>query len=171
MEEEKKPLLLPAASMDKKKTVLLPLPSVQLVAMYALFTASLLAIAFGCTLIVNTPCASSPFSSFFPCTASTEARDAEENALLNVALWCSAPQAAAAALALLLPAHRRRITFVALLLAGGNHVMCARIVFVDLADYTGTIRRALTFLGAVEILALAVGDLLGFLVLLFGEDE
>ncbi|KAL6606354.1 hypothetical protein ACP70R_042007 [Stipagrostis hirtigluma subsp. patula] len=50
------PPVLPVASMDKKKTALLPLPSVQLVAAYALFTAIVFGFCFGMALVVNIPC-------------------------------------------------------------------------------------------------------------------
>ncbi|KAL6606355.1 hypothetical protein ACP70R_042008 [Stipagrostis hirtigluma subsp. patula] len=171
MEVGKDPLLLPVASMDKKKTALLP--SVQLVAMHALFTALAVALVFGCTHIVHTACTCSPSSLFLPCMETTAAQDAEANALLNGMLWCTGPQAAAAALALLLPAHRRRsrraLTFVALTLAAAGHFMHARLVGLLLAVAPGAI--FLVAVGIVEVFAAVMGDLLGFLALLFGGDD
>ncbi|KAL6606357.1 hypothetical protein ACP70R_042010 [Stipagrostis hirtigluma subsp. patula] len=169
------PPLLLTTSMDKKtKKPPLPLPSVKLAAKYALFSACAIyasfAIAYPVTYLLQLAYGQSWVS--LPCFELTDAQVMEASALANGVLWCSAPQAAAAALALLLAGGRRgrALAFVALAIAAANHSMCARFVGVLLV--AAPARYLLCgFINALGVVFFAVCDLLGFMAIFLGEDE
>lgn len=87
-------------------------------------------------------------------------------ALMRGLLWCAAPQAAAAVLALLLKGRRRRApAFVALTLSVANQWMYAGITDLSRANAPGDILLAFQ---TAAVFAVAALELLGFLVLLLG---
>lgn len=152
---------------------------VQFVNLWTFFDAVAFTISFGvgvayyytATLIVaHYP---SLASWLLPCAATklTDAEGTLASALLIRMLWCSTPQAAAGALALLLPCHRWRVrraaAYTALALTVASHCMFAGAVRVVVrADSEGLY---LTIVGSAGIFVCALGDLLGFLALLRGE--
>lgn len=88
-------------------------------------------------------------------------------------LWCTAPQAGAAALALLLPARRPRIrramAFVALAATAANHYMYARLLGLLFVPSPGNVTLTVETVG---VFVSGVLDVLGFLaLLLLGEEE
>jgi hypothetical protein len=97
---------------------------------------------------------------------------AEATALLRAHLWCGAPQAAAAALALLLPAgtRRRALALAALAATAVNHGVLARLLgLLSAAAPPGDVLllRVATLVTCVAM----VTDLLGFLALLIGGQQ
>lgn len=87
--------------------------------------------------------------------------------------WCAAAQAAAAALALMLPGHRRwsrrALAYMALAGAAAGHYMYASLMCLFLDADPGFL--FLRIGGAVAVLVFAAGDLVCLLALLLGEDD
>ncbi|CAL4958259.1 unnamed protein product [Urochloa decumbens] len=145
---------LPPVSLAKKEEAAGagPFPAVQFVSVWALFT------SFAYRLVL------------------TYAEAAKVDALWNGMAWYAAPQAAAAALALLLPCRRRRwmwivrraLAYVALAVAIVSHLMYTSAVRVVLAADPGNLSFRIPCY--VVISMFAVGDLLGFLALLLHGD-
>lgn len=102
----------------------------------------------------------------------TGAEATEVSSINGGQLWCSAPQAAAAALALLVPADRpgirRALAFVALGATAAVHYMYARLLGLLFVPSPG---NATLTMETVAVFVSGVADVLFFLVLLLGEDE
>ncbi|KAL6606356.1 hypothetical protein ACP70R_042009 [Stipagrostis hirtigluma subsp. patula] len=173
------PALLLTTSMEKKtKKAPLPWPSVKLTAKYALYAACAVYASFAMAypasyLLLDCGQDGSAGQSWvpLPCIELTDAEAMETSALRSRLLWCSAPQAAAAALALLAGGRRgRALAFVAIAIAAANHSMFARFVGVILvAAPTGHLLYG--FYAASGVVGYALCDLLGFMAIFMGEDE
>ncbi|CAO2199043.1 unnamed protein product [Urochloa humidicola] len=168
-------LLPPVAVEEKnKKAPPFPLPAVQLVCLWALFTAAAMGavLVFAYTLDqhdIHLPSWMSPDGGLF-----TDAGIAELSAIIDGWKWCSVGQSAAAALALLLPARRRlsrrALAYVALAVATTNHLMLARVIFLFLTADPGLI--SIWISGTIDIYILGRGDLYCFMALLgWGEYD
>lgn len=98
---------------------------------------------------------------------------AEASALLRAHLWCSAPQAGAAALALLLPpgSRRRALALAALAATAVNHGVLARLLGLLRAAAPPGDDVLLLRVGALVTGVALVTDLLGFLAILIGGRE
>ncbi|CAL4951621.1 unnamed protein product [Urochloa decumbens] len=152
---------LPPVSLAKKEEAAGPFPAVQFVSVWALFTSFAYALVHTVNRIVDTT----------PCDPA-----AKVDALWNGMAWYAAPQAAAAALALLLLPCRRRwvwtirraLAYVTLAAAIVSHLMYTSAVRVVLAADPGNLSFRIPCYVAISMLA--VGDLLGFLALLLHGD-
>ncbi|CAO2204600.1 unnamed protein product [Urochloa humidicola] len=131
---------LPPVSFVKKEEAAGPFPAVQFVSVWALFTSFAYALVYTVNRIDTTPCD--------PCRlVLTDAEAAKVDALWNGMAWYAAPQAAAAALALLLPCRRRRwmwvvrraLAYVALAAGIVSHLMYTSAVRVVLAADPGNL--------------------------------
>ncbi|TVU15058.1 hypothetical protein EJB05_38560 [Eragrostis curvula] len=164
-----KALLRTFAADKKTKKLRLPLPSVQLVCLWALVNAFSVVVSFTSTAIIPVTC--SPSSWLFPCIKETVEQAMEVHALVIRILWCAAPQMAAA-VALLLPRRRRRcrwsLAFVALAGTGAMHFLIARVILIFLAAEPGYLLMRIV---AGFDYIYAAFDIVGFLVLLMGGEE
>ena len=88
-------------------------------------------------------------------------------------LWCGTAQAAAAALALLLPCHRRRarraLAYLALALTIGRHCFYAALARLFLVSDPGDLFFRIC--STVGIFVYAAGDIISFLALLLSREE
>ncbi|TVU01547.1 hypothetical protein EJB05_05199 [Eragrostis curvula] len=95
-----------------------------------------------------------------------------ESFFMEAALWFSAPHAAAAVLALLARRPEREVVLglAAMLFAGLSHCMLAG--FIVVATIVAHPRSAITIIfGVLDVLGLAVLDVVGFLSLFLGDKE
>ncbi|OEL16199.1 hypothetical protein BAE44_0022780 [Dichanthelium oligosanthes] len=166
----------PVPSIDKKEEKKKKPYVVLLVCLWALFNAVIFSGFSISTLIMNrNPCTKSTW--WVRCVELTDAAAAEASALVRGQLWCSAPQAAAAALALLLITGRRRrwsrsrwaLALVALASTAASHymeVMADRIFLAAAPGDAGFVTNV------VLAYVLVLLDLLVFLcLLLLGDGE
>ncbi|CAN6172172.1 unnamed protein product [Urochloa humidicola] len=165
------PVSVSMAAEAKKK--LPPFPVVQIVCVWALLSACGIAYA-----VINdamhvgdtVPPPTSRWATRIPLT---EAQAMAASAIEAAQLWLAAPQAAAAALGLLLsaPRIRRALAFVALSANGWNHYLCARVIGILFMAAPWNYNIVIS----TVILAVFGGvlDVLAFLALLSssGEDE
>ncbi|CAL4951720.1 unnamed protein product [Urochloa decumbens] len=164
-------LSLPTTVQKKQQQHKAPLlPAVQLTSLWALLTAAILAVSYavGFALVqghIHTPSWMSPRAGSF-----TDAAAAEVSAIIfHGVVWCTAAQAAAAALALLLPGRRcrlsrRALACVALAAAATSHLMLARVVALYFTADPGCV--TFWIVGALDVSYLAAWDLYCFLALL-----
>ncbi|CAO2199037.1 unnamed protein product [Urochloa humidicola] len=164
---------LPPVSLDKNKEEAAgPFPAVKFVSVWVLFTSFSYALVYTINLYLfdTTPCD--------PCLVLTDAEAAKVDALANGMMWLTAPQAAAAVLALLLLCRRSRwmwivrraLAYVALAAAIVSHMMYTSAVRVILAADPGNGTLSFRIPCTIAILMFAVGDLVGFLALLLAGD-
>ncbi|CAO2193751.1 unnamed protein product [Urochloa humidicola] len=155
----------------QKKQQKAPLfPAVQLTSLWALQTAAILVFCYavGFALVLRHIDPPSWISS--PRAGSlTDAAAAEVSAIIfHGMVWSTAAQAAAAALALLLPVRcrlsRRVLACVALAAAATSHLMLARVVALMFTADPGCL--SFGFVGTLDVSCLAAGDLYCFVALL-----
>ncbi|CAL4951624.1 unnamed protein product [Urochloa decumbens] len=151
-----------------------PLPgAVTLVSLWALINACLPAFALALSFILQPYNVFSKMPSWiYHRIELTDAEGAMGSALELGHVWCGVPQAAAAALALLLAGRRRRVrralAYLALAATVASHFMFASVLGIILAADPGYI---FMWIGGAAIFFLcAAGDLFCFLDMLLGED-
>ncbi|CAL4951622.1 unnamed protein product [Urochloa decumbens] len=168
MSDKNKMPHLPPVPLAKKEEAAGPFPAVQFVSLWVLLTSVTYTFFYTINLFVTTPCD--------PCIPLTDADAAKVDALANGMMWCAAPQAAAAALALwLLPSRRRwmwlvrrALAYAALAAAIVSHLMYTSAVRVVHAADPWNLSFMIPC--SIAILTFAVGDLLSFLALLLPVD-
>ncbi|CAL4977917.1 unnamed protein product [Urochloa decumbens] len=162
---------LPPVPLAKKEEAAGPFPAVKFVSVWVLSTSFLYTLVYAMNRLFDTtpsPCD--------PCIPLTDADAAKVDALANGMMWCAAPQAAAAALALwLLPCRRRwmwlvrrALAYAALAAAIVSHLMYTSAVRVVLAADPWNFSFMIPC--SIAILTFADGDLLSFLALLLPVD-
>ncbi|TVU33126.1 hypothetical protein EJB05_24911 [Eragrostis curvula] len=175
------PFQLPVNSFKKNKPRM-PLLSVQEVLGWALLAAGCVAATVVITAAVVSvvefanlpiPCSESPSWWMVQCPTLTPAQDVEVESFGEGYLWFTLPQAAAAAVGLLLPRRLAKIrwylAFFAIVSAAAAHYMQCRTVLVFIAANPEDIFfRILGGGGAVFFVA---GDLISILSLLIGGTE
>ncbi|CAL4951631.1 unnamed protein product [Urochloa decumbens] len=168
---DKKPASLLPVAVEEKKKKAAPFPAVQLASLWALFTAVMfvgsLAFTRALTQFITLP------SWLREEAELTVAAAAEERAIRHGVAWSTAAQAAAAALAQLLPERRRgsrrALAHFALAATAATHLMFARVVTLFLVADPGDIFW--WTVGTADILILAAGDITCFLALLGRLDQ
>ncbi|CAL4958349.1 unnamed protein product [Urochloa decumbens] len=171
--------LMPAAPVAKQQQQARAfplLPAVELVSLWGLTNVAAVALtmAVASVLLIIDPCVPLwmlPSLEHLDLTPDA-AKDARARAILLGALLCTVVQAAAAALALLLPAHRRRIrralAYAVLVAAVTTHCMYTSVVLdIHRKEYAVFVRITCS----VCIFVIAACDLLCFHALLVGSDE
>ncbi|CAO2199038.1 unnamed protein product [Urochloa humidicola] len=175
---DKQPAPPLSVSVDKKKKqqalAAPPVPAVTLVSLWALINACVPTLALALTFTLRAYNVYSKLPSWL--YQRVELTD-EEGASWAIAfeigyLWCSVPQAAAAALALLLAGRRRRIrralAYLALAATAADHCLFAGILgFILAADPEYLL---MWIAGVAVIFVFELGDLFCFLDMLHGEE-
>ncbi|CAO2185693.1 unnamed protein product [Urochloa humidicola] len=150
-----------------------PLPSaVTLVSRWALINACIPALAVALSFTLQSYVFSKLPSWLYHRIELTDAERAMGSALELGRIWCGVPQAAAAALALLLAGRRRRVrralAYLALAATVASHFMFAGLLGIILAADPGYIFMWID--GIAVIFVTVAGDLFCFLDMILGED-
>ncbi|CAL4958351.1 unnamed protein product [Urochloa decumbens] len=166
--------LLPVP-LAKEEEAAAHLPDARFISVWALITAFAYALVYTLNRYDTAPCHPK-----HPCAALTEAVVALVNALWNGMMWFAAPQAAAAALELLLPCRRRWmwtrralacVAFAAAIVSHGMFYIAAGLVILTVVTDVDPARYlSFTIRTSVVIFVLAVGDLLASQALLLVGD-
>ncbi|CAL4977988.1 unnamed protein product [Urochloa decumbens] len=168
---------LPPVSLAKEEEAAAHLPAARFISVWALITSFAYALVYTLNRYDTAPChPQTPVQ----CAVLTEAVVALVNALWNGMMWFAAPQAAAAALELLLPCRRRWmwtrralacVAFAASIVSHGMFYIAAGVVILTVViDVDPARYLSFTIRTSVVIFVLAVGDLLASQALLLVGD-